>query len=106
MTLLPLPGLLPAAGLDHRLEVVRLTVLTHEPDLGPMPGLAEVAAVHQQTLLPTEELQREPGNRSVRDHFEGGANPPVGGVDKADQDDANLTLQVRDDVREFAFATV
>lgn len=75
-----------------------------------MLTLAEIDAVDQEALLPALHFKDELRDRRVGNGFEGGADAAffrallMNGVDEADQGDVDLTMQVGDDVGEFAFA--
>ena len=73
---------------------MRLAVLALEANLGPLLGLAEVAAVDDQTLFPTLHFQDELGDRGIGDSIKDGANATFDRVNAPDQDDVDLPLQV------------
>ena len=83
---------------NHRVGVIDLAVLAAESDYRAMLARAEVLAVDDQTLLPALHFKHELRNRSIGDSIERGANTPINRVDKADQIDIDLTLQVSHDV--------
>lgn len=57
-------------------------VLGIESNRSPLLGLAEVARVDNQTLVTTLHFEHKPGDRSVGNHFEAGANTTFDRVDK------------------------
>lgn len=81
-----------AAGLQHRLGVIDLAVLPRESDLGAILACAEVTTVDDQTLLATLHFKNKLANRSIGDSIKSGANATINRVDKADQNDVDLTI--------------
>src|SRR3954447_10274461 len=97
---------LSAARLQDWADRLTPPVLAHQDLVGPGLAAAEIRGVLQEPLLAAEEPEDEFGDGCIRDVEEAGADPRVSGVDEADQNDAELAVQIRHQVRKFPFAAI